>query len=73
MNFDDEDFFCDVMCDVILLKDFVNINRFIVLFLYFLKRKKIFESFFLDLKESIWVFLIIKKWIMFEFNWGLWW
>lgn len=52
---------------------FFNINRLIVLFLYFLKGKKIFESCFLDLKESIWVFLIIKKCIMFEFNWGLWW
>lgn len=55
------------------LFEFFNINRLIVLFLYFLKGKKIFESFFLDLKESIWVFLIIKKYIMFEFNWGLWW
>ncbi|MBM0142593.1 DUF825 domain-containing protein, partial [Pseudomonas cannabina pv. alisalensis] len=38
---------------------FCNINRLIVLFLYFIKGKKIFESCFWDLKESIWVFLII--------------
>lgn len=40
---------------------FFNINRLIVLFLYFLKGKKIFESFFLNWKESIGVFLIIKR------------
>ena len=51
-----------------------NINRLIVSLLYIPKGKKIFESLFLDLKESAWALPITKKCIMLEFNWGLrWW
>ena len=51
-----------------------NINRLIVLLLYLLKGKKIFESYFLDPKESPWVLPITKKYIMPESNSGLrWW
>ena len=46
-----------------------NINRLIVSFLYIPKGKKIFESLFLDPKESTWA-PITKKCIMLEFNWG---
>ncbi|KAL4196104.1 hypothetical protein AMTRI_Chr04g244370 [Amborella trichopoda] len=38
------------------------INRFIVLLLYLPKEKKIFESCFMDPKESNWLFPITKKW-----------
>nr|QYJ09119.1 hypothetical protein RF2 [Staphylea holocarpa]QYJ09137.1 hypothetical protein RF2 [Staphylea holocarpa] len=51
-----------------------NINRLIVSLLYLPKGKKIFESSFLDPKESTWVLPITKKCIMPESNWGSrWW
>ncbi|KAK8516976.1 hypothetical protein V6N12_032176 [Hibiscus sabdariffa] len=51
-----------------------NINRLIVSLLYLPKGKKISESYFLDPKESTWVFPITKKCIMPESNRGSrWW
>ncbi|KAL8249509.1 hypothetical protein R6Q59_006377 [Mikania micrantha] len=51
-----------------------NINRLIVLLLYIPKGKKIYESSFLNTKESTWVLLITKKCSKPESNWGLrWW
>nr|YP_010334742.1 Ycf2 protein [Dasispermum suffruticosum]UNH91658.1 Ycf2 protein [Dasispermum suffruticosum] len=51
-----------------------NINRLIVSLLYLPKGKKIFESCFLNPKESTWVLPITKKCSMPESNWGSrWW
>nr|WJZ10347.1 Ycf2 [Neocinnamomum caudatum] len=47
-----------------------NLNRLIVSLLYLPKRKKIYESGFMDPKESTWVLPITKKRIMSESNWG---
>ncbi|MFS8008641.1 hypothetical protein Hanom_Chr14g01275171 [Helianthus anomalus] len=48
-----------------------NINRLIVLLLYLPKgKKKIYESSFLNLKESTWVLPITKMCSMPESNWG---
>ncbi|GFP83947.1 protein ycf2 [Phtheirospermum japonicum] len=49
-----------------------NINRLIVSLLYLPKGKKIFESCFLNPKESTWVLPITKKCSMPESNWGSW-
>ncbi|KAL3039458.1 hypothetical protein AAZX31_01G187700 [Glycine max] len=46
-----------------------NINRLIVPLLYLPKGKKIFESYFLDPKESTRVLPITKMYIMPESNW----
>ncbi|CAI9290646.1 unnamed protein product [Lactuca saligna] len=51
-----------------------NINRLIVSLLYLPKGKKIYESSFLNPKESTWVLPITKKCSMPESNWGSrWW
>ncbi|CAN6462594.1 unnamed protein product [Victoria cruziana] len=51
-----------------------NINRLIISLLYLPKGKKIYESCFMDPKESTWVLPITKKCIMLESNWGSrWW
>ncbi|KAL8232036.1 hypothetical protein R6Q57_001814 [Mikania cordata] len=51
-----------------------NINRLIVSNLYLPKGKKIYESSFLNTKESTWVLPITKKCSMPESNWGSrWW
>ncbi|KAI3740471.1 hypothetical protein L2E82_30906 [Cichorium intybus] len=51
-----------------------NINRLIVSLLYLPKGKKIYESSFLNPKESTWVLPITKKCSMHESNWGSrWW
>ncbi|KAL8236383.1 hypothetical protein R6Q59_017464 [Mikania micrantha] len=51
-----------------------NINRLIVSLLYLPKGKKIYESSFLNTKESTWVLPITKKCSMPESNWGSrWW
>ena len=51
-----------------------NINRLIVSLLYLPKGKKIYESSFLNPKESTWVLPITKKGSMPESNWGSrWW
>nr|YP_010478081.1 Ycf2 [Carpesium cernuum]YP_010478100.1 Ycf2 [Carpesium cernuum]UVI59525.1 Ycf2 [Carpesium cernuum]UVI59544.1 Ycf2 [Carpesium cernuum] len=51
-----------------------NINRLIVSLLYLPKVKKIYESSFLNPKESTWVLPITKKCSMPESNWGSrWW
>nr|GEV39073.1 hypothetical chloroplast RF21, chloroplastic [Tanacetum cinerariifolium] len=51
-----------------------NINRLIVSLLYLSKGKKIYESSFLNPKESTWVLPITKKCSMPESNWGSrWW
>ncbi|MFS8003249.1 Protein Ycf2 A [Helianthus anomalus] len=51
-----------------------NINRLIVSLLYLPKEKKIYESSFLNPKESTWVLPITKKCSMPESNWGSrWW
>ncbi|GJR89651.1 retrovirus-related pol polyprotein from transposon TNT 1-94 [Tanacetum coccineum] len=59
------------------LEEFVgssNINRLIVSLLYLPKGKKIYESSFLNPKESTWVLPITKKCSMPESNWGSrWW
>ncbi|GJR98873.1 hypothetical chloroplast RF21 [Tanacetum coccineum] len=47
-----------------------NINRLIVSLLYLPKGKKIYESSFLNPKESTWVLPITKKCSMPESNWG---
>ena len=47
-----------------------NLNRLIVSLLYLPKGKKIYESCFMDPKESTWVLPITKKCIMSESNWG---
>nr|QTI91282.1 Ycf2 [Leuchtenbergia principis] len=49
-------------------------SNMIVSLLFFLKGKKIYESCFLDPKESTWFLPITKKCIMPESNWGSrWW
>ncbi|KAL8236381.1 hypothetical protein R6Q59_017462 [Mikania micrantha] len=51
-----------------------NINRLIVSLLCLPKGKKIYESSFLNTKESTWVLPITKKCSMPESNWGSrWW
>nr|YP_004940621.1 hypothetical protein RF2 [Neottia nidus-avis]YP_004940627.1 hypothetical protein RF2 [Neottia nidus-avis]AEJ88721.1 hypothetical protein RF2 [Neottia nidus-avis]AEJ88727.1 hypothetical protein RF2 [Neottia nidus-avis] len=51
-----------------------NINRLIVSLLYLPKRKKIYESCFMDPQDSTWVLPIKKKCIMPEYNRGSrWW
>uniref|UniRef100_A0A251SJT2 Ycf2 N-terminal domain-containing protein n=2 Tax=Helianthus annuus TaxID=4232 RepID=A0A251SJT2_HELAN len=51
-----------------------NINSLIVSLLYLPKGKKIYESSFLNPKESTWVLPITKKCSMPESNWGSrWW
>nr|YP_010729814.1 hypothetical chloroplast RF2 [Sassafras randaiense]WEF73435.1 hypothetical chloroplast RF2 [Sassafras randaiense]WEF73515.1 hypothetical chloroplast RF2 [Sassafras randaiense]WEF73595.1 hypothetical chloroplast RF2 [Sassafras randaiense]WEF73675.1 hypothetical chloroplast RF2 [Sassafras randaiense]WEF73835.1 hypothetical chloroplast RF2 [Sassafras randaiense] len=47
-----------------------NLNRLIVSLLYLPKGKNIYESCFMDPKESTWVLPITKKCIMSESNWG---
>ncbi|KAI3869522.1 hypothetical protein MKX03_033245 [Papaver bracteatum] len=47
-----------------------NINRLIVSLLYLPKGKNIYESCFMNLKESTWVLPITKKCIIPDSNWG---